>query len=193
MNNDTDKLRAELQAKMQTMTDELYSQLGISESMLSGNSSVSAEIHSATDVMDARIHGFLAGQQYESDRHRDVSDKFINNVRTKVAEKFDLKTDAEIDAFFIGMEESARDNQEALEKRDKMLRDTVAELCEAKRLLKMAVEDFAVYGALKDLSLEQRIQNPDWRRFNRVFDILNHQWRYADETMKLIGDDVGER
>jgi hypothetical protein len=72
MNNDTDKLRAELQAKMQTMTDELYSQLGISESMLSGGSCVSAEIHYATDVMDARIQGFLAGQQYESDMHRDM-------------------------------------------------------------------------------------------------------------------------
>jgi hypothetical protein len=67
-------------------------------------------------------------------------DKFINNVRTKVAEKYNLKTDAEIDAFFLGMEESAKDNQEILEKRDKMLRDTVAELCEAKRLLKAAVD-----------------------------------------------------
>lgn len=56
----------------------------------------------------------------------------------------------------------------------------------AKRLLKAAVEDFAVYGALKDLSSEQRVQNPDWRRFNRVFDVLDHQWRYADEALKLI-------
>ena len=119
-------------------------------------------------------------------------DKFINNVRTKVAEKYNLKTDAEIDAFFLGMEESAKDNQEALEKRDKMLRDTVAELCEAKRLLKVAVEDFAVYGALKDLSSEQKIQNPDWRRFNRVFDILDHQWRYADEALKLIGGEIDD-
>ena len=69
-------------------------------------------------------------------------DRFINIVRTEVAKRFCLKTDAEIDAFFIGMEESAKDNQEALEKRDKMLRDTVAELCEAKRLLKAAVDDF---------------------------------------------------
>ena len=68
-------------------------------------------------------------------------DKFISSVRAEVAKRFDLKTDAEIDAFFIGMEVSAKDNQEALEKRDKMLRDTVAELCEAKRLLKAAVED----------------------------------------------------
>ena len=120
-------------------------------------------------------------------------DRFIASVRSEVAKKYNLKTDAEIDAFFIGMGESAKDNQEALEKRDKMLRDTVAELCEAKRLLKAAVEDFAVYGALKDLSTEQRIKNPDWRRFNRVFDILDHQWRYADEALKLIGDDVDER
>lgn len=56
-----------------------------------------------------------------------------------------------------------------------------------KRLLKAAVEDFAVYGALKDLSAEQRVQNPDWRRFNRVFDILDHRWRYTDEALKLIG------
>ena len=32
------------------------------------------------------------------------------------------------------------DNQQALEKRDKMLKDTVAELCEAKRLLKLATD-----------------------------------------------------
>lgn len=64
------------------------------------------------------------------------------------------------------------------------------ELKEAKRLLKAAVEDFAVYGALKDLSSEQRIQNPDWRRFNRVFDVLDHQWRYADEALKLMGDEL---
>ena len=68
-------------------------------------------------------------------------DNFISSMRAEAAKRFDLKNDAEIDAFFIGLRESAKDNQEALEKRDKMLRDTVAELCEAKRLLKAAVED----------------------------------------------------
>lgn len=63
------------------------------------------------------------------------------------------------------------------------------ELEETKRLLKLAVEDFTVYGALKDLSAEQRVQNPDWRRFNRVFDILDHRWRYTDEALKLLGKD----
>lgn len=84
MNNDTDKLRAELQAKMQIMTDELYSQLGVSKSMLSEGSCVSAEIHSATDAMDARIHGFLAGQQYESDMHRDMRANYA-----KLQDKYD--------------------------------------------------------------------------------------------------------
>ena len=98
-------------------------------------------------------------------------DKFINNVRIKVAEKYNLKTDAEIDAFFLGMEESAKDNQEILEKRDKMLRDTVSELCEAKRLLKVAMEDMKIlYESGRDegcLGIE-------------------FQWRYADEALKLI-------
>ena len=70
-------------------------------------------------------------------------DKFISNVRAGVAKRFDLKTDAEIDAFFIGLEESVKDNQEGLEKRDRMLRDTVAELCEAKRLLKAAISEMS--------------------------------------------------
>ena len=67
--------------------------------------------------------------------------------------------------------------------------ECLMKLTEAKRLLKAAVEDFAVYGALKDLSSEQRVQNPDWRRFNRVFDILDHQWRYTDEALNLLGKD----
>jgi poly-D-alanine transfer protein DltD len=66
------------------------------------------------------------------------------------------------------------------------------QIAEYKRLLKAAVEDFAVYGALKDLSAKQRVQNPDWRRFNRVFDALSHQWCYADEALALIGEE-GER
>lgn len=73
------------------------------------------------------------------------------------------------------------------------IHELMSELKEAKRLLKAAVEDFTVYGALKDLSAEQRIQNPDWQRFNRIFDILDHRWRYTDEALKLLGkDEVNE-
>lgn len=68
-------------------------------------------------------------------------DRFIKSVRMEVAKKHHFDTDYEIDAFFLGLEEAAKDNQEALERRDKMLRDTVAELCEAKRLLKAVDEE----------------------------------------------------
>lgn len=61
------------------------------------------------------------------------------------------------------------------------------QIAEYKRLLRVAVEDFDVYGALKDLPSEQRVHNPNWRRFNRVFDILDHRWRYTDEALKLLG------
>ena len=123
-------------------------------------------------------------------------DKFINSVRSEVAKRFDLKTDAEIDAFFIGMEESAKDNQEALEKRDKMLRDTVAELCEAKRLLKAAVDaiyelldcgaacsgkfcdKYCIYNCETCPLNEENGTNEcgEWRK-----------WKHADEALKLIG------
>lgn len=108
--------------------------------------------------------------------------KFINNVRAEVAKRYDLKTDAEIDAFFIGMEESAKEHQQSLEKRDKMLRDTVAELCEAKRLLKSAIDD---------LKFESQCRNCKYQQTG-LDNICNgcrgnkYEWRYADEAEKLI-------
>lgn len=108
-------------------------------------------------------------------------DRFINSVRTEVAMRFNLKTNAEIDAFFIGLEESAKDNQEALEKRDKMLRDTVAELCEAKRLLKAAVEDFANM----DYHIYECDSMCDTCPIHGNRDECD-KWRYTDEALKII-------
>lgn len=124
-------------------------------------------------------------------------DRFINNVRTGVAKRFGLKTDAEIDAFFIGLEESAKDNLEALEKRDKMLRDAIAELCEAKRLLKAAVEDnkrilrenfgdicqFCKHGSNSAAQcLKPHNGSGSWC-------CENAEWRHTDEALTLIGKD----
>lgn len=109
-------------------------------------------------------------------------DKFISSVRAEVAKRFDLKTNAEIDAFFLGIEESAKDNQEALEKRDKMLRDTVAELCEAKRLLKMAVEDLEEIAAVDECSFP-------YCGSRCPFDCIGQHWKHLDEALKLIGDE----
>ena len=119
-----------------------------------------------------------------------VLGRFINSVRSEVAKMYGLETDAEIDAFFIGMEESAKDNQEALEKRDKMLRDTVAELVEAKRLLKAAVEDFnkslgAMYTCPYCKYVERKREVCTSRKEQYCGDIC--EWRYADEALKLIG------
>ena len=112
-------------------------------------------------------------------------DKFINSMRAVAAKKFDLKTDDEIDAFFLGIEESAKDNQQAIEKRDKMLRDTVAELCEAKRLLKMAVDDMNNGGCNSNCYKCKHCGACDYsERFT---------WKLTDEALKLIGGETDEK
>jgi hypothetical protein len=78
------------------------------------------------------------------------------------------------------------DEYDRLVKEKRELLKESSQIYEYKRLLQAAVEDFAVYGALKDLPIEQRVRNSDWRKFNRVFDILDHQWRYAEEAVKLL-------
>lgn len=118
-------------------------------------------------------------------------DRFISSVRSEVARRFNFKTDAEIDAFFIGMEQSAKDNQEALEKRDEMLRDTVSELCEAKLLLKAAVEDFEAIGEVH--AAPTPMICPKYGDYMRAIDIRTRKWRYTDEALKLIGDEKNEK
>ena len=120
-------------------------------------------------------------------------DRFINNVRSEVAKRYGLKTDAEIDAFFIGMKECTKDNQEAIEKRDKMLRDTVAELCEAKQLLKAAVNDFAFVSDnfINNMDSFCSMYNHmagcvEGCPMNSSDDYGRCKWRYTDEVEKLI-------
>ena len=123
-------------------------------------------------------------------------DKFISNVRAEAAKRFDLKNDAEIDAFFIGLEESAKDNRESIEKRDKMLRDTVTELCEAKRLLKAAVEDIHellcdkknLGGNGQSCNICSYIERCSCCEECTIREDLRN-WRYADEALELIDED----
>lgn len=83
-----------------------------------------------------------------------------------------------------GCQDCAEENQQSLEKRDKMLRDTVAELVEAKRLLKLAVEDFS--------NMYDHIFDCDGRcdtcplHGGRDYCLT---WRYADEAKKLIKEE----
>lgn len=118
-------------------------------------------------------------------------DKFINSVRTEVAKRFNLKTDTEIDAFFIGMGESAKEFQEALEKRDKMLRDTVAELCEAKRLLKAAVEDIHKKCSCECSHYKGRDCDICVNEITCDYD-SRFQWVLEAEALNLIGESNDE-
>ena len=61
-----------------------------------------------------------------------------------------------------------------------------AQIAEYKRLLRLAVDDFDLYGSLKDLKYGERIKNPRYRDFKRIFDILDNTWRYADEATELL-------
>lgn len=60
------------------------------------------------------------------------------------------------------------------------------ELAEAKRLLKAAVEDFVRIDEVKLLP-ENTIR--PMLEYTNIIDIIRHKWRYADEALKLIGDE----
>lgn len=110
----------------------------------------------------------------------DIND-FSKSVRMQIASKYHFDTDYEIEAFLLGMIEASQDAQAALEKRDKMLRDTVEELYEAKRLLKAAVDD---------LNFESQCRNCKYQQTG-LDNVCNgcrgnkYEWRYADEFKKL--------
>ena len=94
----------------------------------------------------------------------------IKGIFSRIKEKYGY-TDEQSIIYLKGYEDCAKEYQQSLEKRDKMLRDTVAELCEAKRLLKAAMEDMKIlYETGKD---EGCIG-------------IEFKWRFADEALKLI-------
>ena len=63
--------------------------------------------------------------------------KLIRGIFSRIKEKYGY-TDEQALIYLQGLQDCAEENQQSLEKRDKMLRDTVEELCEAKRLLQAA-------------------------------------------------------
>lgn len=105
----------------------------------------------------------------------------IKGIFSRIKEKYGY-TEEQALIYLKGCEDCAKEHQQSLEKRDKMLRDTVAELCEAKRLLKAAVEDMS----------EKNFCVKVCKRDNfacRVSDTCDFKWRYADEAEKLLKDE----
>lgn len=109
--------------------------------------------------------------------------KLINGIFSRIKEKYGY-TDEQALIFLKGYEDCAKDNQEALEKRDKMLRDTVAELCEAKRLLKSAAKVLSMFIPCDDDYCSECIK----QRQNCDYDD-RFKWLYADEALTLIGEE----
>ncbi len=78
------------------------------------------------------------------------------------------------------------------EKRDKVLRDTVAELCEAKRLLKIAVpiinNSFPEVGSCWGCAnYDEEKDECKGGAFAKCSEVC--KWEHADEALALIGED----
>ncbi|MBQ6250188.1 hypothetical protein [Ruminococcus sp.] len=116
----------------------------------------------------------------------------IKGIFSRIKEKYGY-TDEQSIIYLKGYEDCAKEHQQSLEKRDKMLRDTVAELCEAKRLLKAAVKDFRILGTMLEdgyghCTAEIGCDECVLGGGNLADDC---QWCHEAEVLKLIGE-VGD-
>ena len=111
----------------------------------------------------------------------------IEGIFSRIKEKYGY-TDEQALIYLQGYQDCAEENQQSVEKRDKMPRDTVAELCEAKRLLKIAVEDMRW--------VDENTHNADGTCIMRKHEGCDDcpldsgllcKWKHADEALKLIG------
>ena len=114
--------------------------------------------------------------------------ELINGIFSRIKEKYGY-TDEQALIYLQGCQDCAEENQKSLEKRDKMLRDTVAELVEAKRLLKLAVED--MYNSVNDVHCKycSKWHTDQCQRTSHLDCYIENKfkWRYADEALNLIG------
>ena len=68
------------------------------------------------------------------------------------------------------------------------IRELMNELTEAKRLLKLAVEDFTAIAEVHAASTP--ILCPQYEKYMKAIDVRTRKWRYADEALALIGKDT---
>lgn len=110
--------------------------------------------------------------------------KLIKGIFSRIKEKYGY-TDEQALIYLQGYQDCAEENQKALEKRDKMLRDTVAELVETKRILKSAANVLNMFLPCdEDYNCSECIK----QRQNCAYDD-SFKWRYADEARALIGEE----
>lgn len=118
----------------------------------------------------------------------------IKGIFSRIKEKYGY-TEEQALIYLKGYENCAKEHQQSLEKRDKMLRDTVAELCEAKRLLKEVVGDLnatvaEVYngGVICEYCKWESQIGECCCPSDGGCD-TDYRWRYADEAEKLLKDE----
>ena len=107
--------------------------------------------------------------------------KLIKGIFSRIKEKYGY-TDEQALIYLQGLQDCAEENQQSLEKRDKMLRDTVEELCEAKRLLKLAVENMNDGGCTRSCSTCKYGRNGC--KYTE-----GYEWIHTDEALKLLGEE----
>lgn len=118
--------------------------------------------------------------------------KLIKRIFNHIKEKYGY-TDEQALIYLQGYQDCAEENQQSLERRDKMLRDTVAELCEAKRLLKIAVpiinnsfpEVGSCWGCANHDEAKDECKGGAFAKCSEVC-----KWEHADEALALIGKDI---
>lgn len=117
--------------------------------------------------------------------------KLIKRIFNHIKEKYGY-TDEQALIYLQGYQDCAEENQQSLERRDKMLRDTVAELCEAKRLLKAAVEDirYLINHAKRNGKACDRCKYGN-EMYCYADDCSNDaKWQHEAEALALIGEDT---
>ena len=108
----------------------------------------------------------------------------IKGIFSRIKEKYGY-TDEQSIIYLKGYEDCAKEHQQSLEKRDKMLRDTVAELCEAKRLLRMALCELNNGTCSKFCSTCTKVNTEKCLDYKTK----NYRWIHTAEALKLIGED----
>jgi hypothetical protein len=109
--------------------------------------------------------------------------ELINGIFSRIKEKYGY-TDEQTLIYLQGCQDCAEENQKSLEKRDKMLRDTVAELVEAKRLLKSAIDEWNIVCEWGNCGVYC-----GWY----VNGKCTQEWSGKAEALKLIGSSENEK
>ena len=105
----------------------------------------------------------------------------IQRIFSRIKEKYGY-TDEQALIYLKGYEGCAKEHQQSLEKRDKILRDTVEELCEAKRLLKLAVENMNDGGCTRSCSTCK--YGRDGCEYTE-----GYEWVHTEEAAKLLKEE----